>query len=77
MEISQINGRIRELVSEHRESEVCGILRTELTAYYSSVEGREELLNSPHHRLRTAEAVELLMQGVPKRIEREVRRRDG
>ena len=77
MDMSQVNGRIRELVESGQEKAVCGIIRAELTEYYSTIEGREELMNSPNKHLKVAEAVDLLMQGVPKRVEREVKRRDG
>lgn len=77
MEINDVNKRVRELVTEHREKEAYSVIWGELVDYYSTYEGKEELANSPHKNLRLTEAVALLMQGVAKRIEREVKNRDG
>lgn len=77
MTVGNINGHIREFVAEGRESEAYDQIKQGLITYFSTTEGREELQNSPHRGLSVAEAVELLMQGVPARIQRELRRRDG
>lgn len=77
MDMNDINGSVRELVADHKEHEAYDILQAKLMEYYSTPEGKEELANSPQKNLKTAEAVSLLMQGVPKRIQREVKLRDA
>jgi hypothetical protein len=51
-------------------------VREELLAYYSTVEGREELMNSPHNKLKPEQAVALLMQDVYGIIRRQIQFRD-
>lgn len=70
MEMCNINSRIRDLVKQGQEEHVYELLREELIMYYSTPEGREEIERSPNKGLKTEEAVDLLLQGVPKRLER-------
>ena len=68
--IGEINSRIRELITEGQEEHVYELLREELLMYYSTPEGRAEIDRSPNKHMRTEEAVDTLMQGVPTRLER-------
>ena len=70
MEMCNINSRIRELVKQGQEEHVYELLREELLMYYATPGGREEIDRSPNKGLKTEEAVDLLLQGVPKRLER-------
>lgn len=76
MDISEVNKRIKELVGEGCKN-TYAVLRAELIEFYSTPEGRAEIDHSPQRNMKTEEAVDTLMQGVPARIRREVFNRNG
>lgn len=62
--LGEIQDRVGELVEEGLDGDsALETLRAELIEYYSTPEGREEIDASPHSRLRTTEAVDLLLDG--------------
>jgi len=72
MTMTELNGRIKELVKSIPEDDrVAAALRSELLAHLNTPEGREELMASAQRSAKPAEAVEMLMQGCYSRIRRE------
>lgn len=61
----ELNERATELLeSGLSEQGVYDTMFKELVVYYNTLEGQEELMNSPHRTLRPADAVALLMEDV-------------
>lgn len=60
-----LNRRAAELVEQGvGEDEIYTTMFKELVAYYNTLDGQAELMNSPHKTLRPTEAVALLMEDV-------------
>lgn len=63
--LEDLNRRAAELVEQGvGEEEVYTTMFRELVAYYNTLDGQAELMNSPHKTLRPTEAVALLMEDV-------------
>lgn len=63
--LEDLNRRAAELVEQGvGEEEVYTTMFKELVAYYNTLDGQAELMNSPHKTLRPTEAVALLMEDV-------------
>lgn len=63
--LGDLNRRAAELVEQGvDESEIYTTMFKELVAYYNTLDGQAELMNSPHRTLRPTEAVSLLMEDV-------------
>lgn len=61
----ELNERATELLeSGLSEQGVYDTMFKELVVYYNTLEGQEELMNSPHRTLRPTDAVALLMEDV-------------
>ena len=61
----ELNERATELLeSGLTEQGVYDTMFKELVVYYNTLEGQEELMNSPHRTLRPTDAVALLMEDV-------------
>lgn len=61
----ELNERAAELLeSGLSEQGVYDTMFKELVVYYNTLEGQEELMNSPHRTLRPTDAVALLMEDV-------------
>jgi hypothetical protein len=61
----ELNERATELLeSGLSEHGVYDTMFKELVVYYNTLEGQEELMNSPHRTLRPTDAVALLMEDV-------------
>ena len=63
--LEDLNRRAAELVEQGvGEDEIYTTMFKELVAYYNTLDGQAELMNSPHKTLRPTEAVALLMEDV-------------
>ena len=63
--LEDLNRRAAELVEQGvGGEEVYTTMFRELVAYYNTLDGQAELMNSPHKTLRPTEAVALLMEDV-------------
>lgn len=63
--LEDLNRRAAELMEQGvGEEEVYTTMFKELVAYYNTLDGQAELMNSPHKTLRPTEAVALLMEDV-------------
>lgn len=63
--LEDLNRRAAELIEQGvGEEEVYTTMFRELVAYYNTLDGQAELMNSPHKTLRPTEAVALLMEDV-------------
>ena len=63
--LEDLNRRAAELVEQGvGEEEIYTTMFKELVAYYNTLDGQAELMNSPHKTLRPTEAVALLMEDV-------------
>ena len=63
--LDDLNRRAAELVEQGvGEDEIYTTMFKELVAYYNTLDGQAELMNSPHKTLRPTEAVALLMEDV-------------
>ncbi len=62
----------KDLPIEKIIEKVTNEMRDYLLYYYSTDEGRKEIMNSPHYHLKVEDAVELLMQDVDLWINKEL-----
>lgn len=63
--LEDLNRRAAELIEQGvGEEEIYTTMFKELVAYYNTLDGQAELMNSPHKTLRPTEAVALLMEDV-------------
>lgn len=63
--LTELNARATELLEQGcSEDEAYRVMFDELVKYYNTVEGQEELMNTPHKNLRPTDAVALLMEDV-------------
>lgn len=63
--LEDLNRRAAELIEQGvGDEEVYTTMFRELVAYYNTLDGQAELMNSPHKTLRPTEAVALLMEDV-------------